>query len=312
MTLKLMDARSFIERLESESPETYRRLLALIREPHSWFNGYCDFVAHLLSNHNPNLILHFNALLPDAYKIVPDRRPPHQLAPPPTTPPAFYDVIDFVNMLKVRFRRNEGLYESFLHTVKNHANDSDGYAAAWPELVHLFRHHQDVLDPLRKILFGTVSPPEVDIDGKKYSGKRKRSPEHGEAEPPAAKRRNGDHGVDYGDRDKHWRWEEERFEMDMLGSYLKSTVEAAKACLELVEMGDDGDLGMVMEMKLETHFTIHQRRTIEKLYARDHCLEAMEALRRNPRRNLPVVLRRLEQKLEKWKRDSQSMRKIGT
>ncbi|CAH8327978.1 unnamed protein product [Eruca vesicaria subsp. sativa] len=93
--------------------------------------------------------------------------------------------------------------------------------------------------------------------------------------------------------------EDDRFELDILLSSAGSAAERGEELLNsIIEKKISLEEGSFV---VEDHFTALNLRCIERLYG-DHGLEVKEIIRKNPAAALPVILARLKQKQEEWKK----------
>ncbi|KAJ0243536.1 Histone deacetylase interacting domain-containing protein [Hirschfeldia incana] len=93
--------------------------------------------------------------------------------------------------------------------------------------------------------------------------------------------------------------EDDRFELDIL---LESAGSAANRGEELLNSINEKIISLEEgSFVVEDHFTVLNLRCIERLYG-DHGVDVTETIRKNPAAALPVILTRLKQKQDEWKK----------
>ncbi|XP_023641176.1 paired amphipathic helix protein Sin3-like 1 isoform X2 [Capsella rubella] len=100
--------------------------------------------------------------------------------------------------------------------------------------------------------------------------------------------------------------EDDRFELDML---LESVSSAARSAETLLNIITEKKISFSGPFRIEDHFTALNLRCIERLYG-DHGLDVIDILHKNPATALPVVLTRLKQKEDEWKKCREDFDKV--
>ncbi|KAJ0244664.1 Paired amphipathic helix protein Sin3-like 1 [Hirschfeldia incana] len=95
-----------------------------------------------------------------------------------------------------------------------------------------------------------------------------------------------------------FRCEDDRFELDML---LESVSSAARSAENLLNVITEKKITFSDSFRIEDHFTALNLRCIERLYG-EHGLDVIDILHKNPTTALPVILTRLKQKQDEWKK----------
>uniref|UniRef100_A0A7N0RFU1 Histone deacetylase interacting domain-containing protein n=1 Tax=Kalanchoe fedtschenkoi TaxID=63787 RepID=A0A7N0RFU1_KALFE len=90
--------------------------------------------------------------------------------------------------------------------------------------------------------------------------------------------------------------EDDRFELDVLIETAKSTILRIE---ELLHKINEKSIVVDGPVRIEEHFAALHLRCIERLYG-DHCLDAMDFLRKRFTQSLPVIAIRLKQRKEEW------------
>uniref|UniRef100_A0A1J3CP36 Paired amphipathic helix protein Sin3-like 1 n=1 Tax=Noccaea caerulescens TaxID=107243 RepID=A0A1J3CP36_NOCCA len=103
-----------------------------------------------------------------------------------------------------------------------------------------------------------------------------------------------------------FRCEDDRFELDML---LESVSSAARSAENLLNIITEKKLSFSGSFRIEDHFTALNLRCIERLYG-DHGLDVIDILHKNPATALPVILTRLKQKQDEWKKCREDFDKV--
>ncbi|XP_076914663.1 paired amphipathic helix protein Sin3-like 2 isoform X1 [Bidens hawaiensis] len=103
-----------------------------------------------------------------------------------------------------------------------------------------------------------------------------------------------------------FRCEDDRYELDMLLESLSSAVKRAEEVLNSI---NDGLISCDGPARIEDHFTALNLRCIERLYG-DHGLEVLDTLCKNLSVTLPVVLIRLKQKQDEWRKSRVDLDKV--
>ncbi|CDY28682.1 BnaCnng05680D [Brassica napus] len=103
-----------------------------------------------------------------------------------------------------------------------------------------------------------------------------------------------------------FRCEDDRFELDML---LESVSSAARTAENLLNIITEKKIAFSGSFRIEDHFTALNLRCIERLYG-EHGLDVIDILHKNPATALPVILTRLKQKQDEWKKCRDDFDKI--
>ncbi|KAL1211316.1 Paired amphipathic helix protein Sin3-like 1 [Cardamine amara subsp. amara] len=103
-----------------------------------------------------------------------------------------------------------------------------------------------------------------------------------------------------------FRCEDDRFELDML---LESVSSAARSAENLLNIITEKKITFSGSFRIEDHFTALNLRCIERLYG-DHGLDVIDILHKNPATALPVILTRLKQKQDEWKKCREDFDKV--
>ncbi|ESQ49942.1 hypothetical protein EUTSA_v10019899mg [Eutrema salsugineum] len=103
-----------------------------------------------------------------------------------------------------------------------------------------------------------------------------------------------------------FRCEDDRFELDML---LESVCSAARSAENLLNIIIEKKITFSGSFRIKDHFTALNLRCIERLYG-DHGLDVIDVLHKNPATALPVILTRLKQKQDEWKKCREDFDKV--
>ncbi|XP_013638204.1 PREDICTED: paired amphipathic helix protein Sin3-like 1 isoform X3 [Brassica oleracea var. oleracea] len=103
-----------------------------------------------------------------------------------------------------------------------------------------------------------------------------------------------------------FRCEDDRFELDMLLESVSSAVRSAENLLNIIT---EKKITFSGSFRIEDHFTALNLRCIERLYG-EHGLDVIDILHKNPATALPVILTRLKQKQDEWKKCRDDFDKI--
>ncbi|CAL9219216.1 unnamed protein product [Arabidopsis halleri] len=103
-----------------------------------------------------------------------------------------------------------------------------------------------------------------------------------------------------------FRCEDDRFELDML---LESVSSAARSAESLLNIITEKKISFSGSFRIEDHFTALNLRCIERLYG-DHGLDVIDILHKNLATALPVILTRLKQKQDEWKKCREDFDKV--
>ncbi|KAG7575603.1 Paired amphipathic helix [Arabidopsis thaliana x Arabidopsis arenosa] len=103
-----------------------------------------------------------------------------------------------------------------------------------------------------------------------------------------------------------FRCEDDRFELDML---LESVSSAARSAESLLNIITEKKISISSSFRIEDHFTALNLRCIERLYG-DHGLDVIDILHKNLATALPVILTRLKQKQDEWKKCREDFDKV--
>lgn len=107
-----------------------------------------------------------------------------------------------------------------------------------------------------------------------------------------------------------FRCEDERFEMDLLIEYNLATIAVFEPLVRKIHVmsGEEKD-SFVLNATLGGTSTVIYKKAVRKIYG-DKADEVITGLQRNPAVALPVVLHRLKQKDEEWRRIQRDLNKI--
>ncbi|CAN7113330.1 unnamed protein product [Brassica rapa subsp. narinosa] len=103
-----------------------------------------------------------------------------------------------------------------------------------------------------------------------------------------------------------FRCEDDRFELDMLLESASSAVRTAENLLNIIT---EKKIAFSGSFRIEDHLTALNLRCIERLYG-EHGLDVIDILHKNPATALPVILTRLKQKQDEWKKCRDDFDKI--
>ncbi|KAF6144609.1 hypothetical protein GIB67_006101 [Kingdonia uniflora] len=115
-------------------------------------------------------------------------------------------------------------------------------------------------------------------------------------------RRSKDHSFKHPSKSQYekcqFRCEDDRFELDMVMQYVKSTITCVEDLLDKIKANAVGTDGPIC---IGDYFKAMNLRSIQYLYG-DRGLDVIEGLRQNANISLPIVLARLKQKQQEWSR----------
>ncbi|KAK2643974.1 hypothetical protein Ddye_019169 [Dipteronia dyeriana] len=94
-----------------------------------------------------------------------------------------------------------------------------------------------------------------------------------------------------------FKFEDDRFEMDLLMERIRSTIVNVKKLWNAMK---NNKINLASRIKIEDHLSVVNMRCLERMYG-DHALDMMEAIEKDPIIGLPQILKRLEQKQEELK-----------
>ncbi|KAK3187882.1 hypothetical protein Dsin_027443 [Dipteronia sinensis] len=105
-----------------------------------------------------------------------------------------------------------------------------------------------------------------------------------------------------------FKFEDDRFEMDVLMERIRSTIVNVKKLWNAMKKNK---INLASRIKIEDHLSVVNMRCLERMYG-DHALDMMEAIEKDPIIGLPQILMRLEQKLEELKQPRQWFNDVCT
>eukprot|EP00899_Mesostigma_viride_P008288 jgi/Mesvir1/17460/Mv08734-RA.1 len=122
-------------------------------------------VKELFFGHS-DLIMGFNTFLPKGYEIeVPPPETTRETAKLPKQPVEFDQAINYVNKIKSRFSKDEGVYKAFLEILNLYRKGQKTISQVYEEVAVLFQDHSDLLKEFCYFLPESTAPDNQEGGG---------------------------------------------------------------------------------------------------------------------------------------------------
>jgi len=164
---KFESALDFLDKVKTvfeKQPEVYTQFLDIMKD----FKAHnidtpsvITRVKHLFHGHR-DLILGFNAFLPQGYNITPrdiDETPPNfnnnpipVTAVPQKGNPEFDQARNYVKKIKIRFANEQHIYKAFLNILHNYHRENKRISDVYYQVSQLFKDHPDLFEEFRYFL----------------------------------------------------------------------------------------------------------------------------------------------------------------
>ncbi|CAN8305638.1 unnamed protein product [Cochlearia groenlandica] len=198
------------------------------------------------------------------------------------------------------------VYEEFNMMFKGHEDLLMEFVSFLPARNAIMHHKGTAISAMHPIQSDKVKQYPVEIPGYKNALGKKSVNAHLVSSTLESEDNSFNHMPKNQYEESLFWCEDHRYEVDMLLSWISSAIEKVKILLKKIT---NNIISIDTPICIEKHLSVWDLRCIEQLYGDDGLL-VMDHLKKNVQRAIPVILTRLEQKQEDWRRCLTDFQKV--